>query len=386
MPVVMQIVPELGAGGAEQGCIDVAEALVRAGHRSLVVSNGGMRVPEITHHGSEHISLPVHSKNPVILWRNVSRLKSLIRRHKVDIVHARSRAPAWSAWKACQETGTRFVTTCHAPYGISGKYKKMYNGSIAKGERVIAISDYVAEYLDKNYEIEPARIRVIPRGVSLDRFRPDTVSGERLAAIAKEWRLPDSVNVVFMPGRLTRWKGQAVLIEAMALLERHPDLFCVMSGDAQGRDEYVKELEALVEAKNLGGRVRISGHCTDMPAAYTLASVVVSASTEPEGFGRVPVEAQAMGRPVIATDHGGAKETILPGHTGWLIPPNDSKALAEMIDGVMDLDEDQRAYLSSNASAHVAMNFSKEKMTAQTLAVYDELLAESSSANRVVAA
>lgn len=372
-PVVLQIIPELGAGGAEQGCIDVAAELVKAGGKAIVVSNGGNRVPELARVGATHISLPVNSKNPFIMWRNIGRLKSLIKKHNVDIVHARSRAPAWSAWRAVQGTQARFMTTCHAPYNINGEPKRLYNSSIANGELVIAISHYVADYLKENYGLDDSRIRIIHRGIPLERFHPTAVTPDRMISVANDWRIPDSANIVILPGRLTRWKGHHVMIEAMKILARK-DLFCVIIGADQGRNEYRKELEDTIAQYELGAHVRIVDHCNDMPAAYMLSTVVVSASTDPEGFGRVPAEAQAMGRPIIATDHGGARETIARGETGWLIPPNDAQALAEAIDEALNLDPMQRAMLATRSMAHIAANFTRETMVDKTLDVYAELL------------
>lgn len=381
-PVVLQIIPELGAGGAEQGCIDIARELHRAGAVSIVVSHGGNRVPEMARAGAKHINLPVHSKNPLVMWRNVKALRKIILDHDVDIVHARSRAPAWSAWKACQDTTARFMTTCHAPYNIQNNAKKFYNSSIAKGERVIAISEFIAQYLVENFGLDERTIRIVHNGIALEKFHPTAVTPERMIKLNREWRVPDGANVVMMPGRLTRWKGHTVLIESMALLDRQ-DVFCVMIGSDQGRSEYTQELEALIKAKDLEGRVRIVPHCNDMPAAYMLANVVVSASTDPEGFGRVPIEAQAMGRPVIATDHGATRETIRRGETGWLIPPADPAALKDAIAEALSLNPNQRAVLATRAMAHIAEHFTREKMAFETLNVYAELLEAKMSGQRV---
>lgn len=371
--VILQVIPELGAGGAEQGCIDVAAAIVNSGARSIVVSNGGYRVPELARIGAEHINMPVHSKNPFVMWQNIGRLRNVIKKNNVGIVHARSRAPAWSAWRACQKTEAHYITTCHAPYNISGEVKRTYNSSIAQGEVIIAISDYVAQYLKDNYEVKDERIRRIHRGIPLERFHPATVTPERIIELSKTWRIPDGANVVLLPGRLTRWKGHPVLIEAMNILNRK-DVFCVLLGSDQGRTEYRQELDALIEARNLGSQMRIVDQCHDMPAAYMLASIVVSASTDPEGFGRVPAEAQAMGRPVIATDHGGARETIVRGYTGWLVPPGDAEALAQAMDEVLMLNDAQRVVLATRSMSHIAENFSKEGMIQKTLDVYAGLL------------
>ncbi|MBI1302099.1 MAG: glycosyltransferase [Alphaproteobacteria bacterium] len=375
-PVILQIIPELGAGGAEQGCIDVAAAIIDAKAKAIVVSSGGYRVSELARIGATHIDMPVHSKNPFVMWQNIGRIRRIIKKYNVSIVHVRSRAPAWSAWRAVKDTKAHFVTTCHAPYNISGKAKHFYNSSIAKGEIVIAVSDYVAQYLKQNYDINPDRVRTIHRGIPIDRFHPTAVNPERMINVAKEWRIEDGANIVMMPGRLTRWKGHHVLIEAMAKLRRD-DVFCVMIGSDQGREEYRKELEKTIEEYGLGAQMRIVDQCLDMPAAYMLSTVVVSASTDPEGFGRVPVEAQAMGRPIIASDHGGAQETIARGETGWHIPVGDSSALATAIQEALSLDAHQRAVLATRSMAHVAAHFTKEMMTDKTLGIYAELLQKS---------
>ncbi len=373
-PVIMQVIPHLGAGGAEQGCIDVAAELVKAKAKAIVVSHGGMRIPELARLGVTHIDLPVDSKKPTTMYFNIGRLRRLIRDYNVDIVHARSRAPAWSCLKACEGTAAHFMTTCHAPYNIhDNSIKRFYNSSIVRGERVIAISNYVADYLKANYEVDPAIIRTIHRGIPIERFNPGNASPERMMKLSRQWRIPDGASIILLPGRLTRWKGQIQMIEAMAQLKR-PDVFCVMVGDDQGRTEYRAELEALLKARNLEANVRIMSHCDDMPAAYMVSTVVVSASIEPEGFGRVAVEGQAMGRPVIATDHGGATETIIPGVTGWLVPPNDVDALATALEKSLALTIDQRNEMAHHAISNVMANFTKAQMVSGTLDVYTELL------------
>jgi glycosyltransferase involved in cell wall biosynthesis len=372
----MQIIPELGPGGAEQGCIDMVQAITLAGGRAIVVSHGGTRtrMHELARAGGIHIDLPVHSKNPWVMWRNIRALQKLIVNHQVDIVHARSRAPAWSALEACKRTGIRFITTCHAPYNTQNEWKKKYNSSIARGERVIAISGYVTDYLRQHFGLGDDRIRLIHRGVALDKFHPGSVTPDRLIKIANEWRIPDGTTVILLPGRLTRWKGQQILIEAIAELERK-DVFTVLVGSDQGRDGYTAELHKSIRDLGLEGRVRIAGHCDDMPAAYMLSHIVVSASIEPEGFGRVPMEGQAMGRMVIATNHGGARETVIDNVTGWLVPPGDVIAMAETLKAALALDPQHRAILGTNGMMNVAQNFTREKMMDQTLAVYNELLA-----------
>tara|TARA_B100000282_G_scaffold237769_1_gene180325 strand:- start:1372 stop:2538 length:1167 start_codon:yes stop_codon:yes gene_type:complete len=372
-PVIMQIIPELGPGGAEQGCIDIAAELVSAGAQAIVVSNGGSRVHELARAGAVHISLPVHTKNPVMMWKNVGQIRKIIQRYGVNIVHARSRAPAWSAYYACRKTPAHFMTTCHAPYNISGETKKFYNSSIAQGERVIAISQFVANYLRENYQLSDDIIRIIPRGIPMDRFHPTAVTAQRMIALSQQWRIPDGANIVMLPGRLTRWKGHHVLIDALARLNR-PDIFCVIIGSDQGRKEYRAELENFIQEKGLGGNVRLVDHCQDMPAAYMLSTVTICPSTDPEGFGRVPAEAQAMGRPIIASNHGGAQETIIHGQTGWLVEPSNPAELANAIEEALALTPTQRAMLATRAMAHIAAHFTKDQMADKTLNVYAELM------------
>lgn len=372
-PVIMQVIPELSAGGAEQGCIDIAAELVNAGAKAIVVSHGGNRTHEISRAGGIHISLPVHSKNPFTMLQNASKLEAIIKKYNVDIVHARSRAPAWSCAKACKATGAKFMTTCHAPYNFHNTAKKFYNSSIMRGERIIAISGYVANYIKKHYHVDDEKIRIIHRGIALEKFHPTAVTPERMITLAKEWRLPDGAPIIMLPGRLTRWKGHHVLIDAIAELGRK-DVFCVLIGSDQGRTGYREELEETIKEKGLGGQVRIVDHCNDMPAAYMLTTVVVSASTDPEGFGRIPVEAQAMGRPIIGTDHGGAQETIKRGETGWLVPPSDPHALTKALSEALALTPRQRAVLATRCMSHIAENFTRERMADQTLNVYAELL------------
>ncbi len=372
-PVVMQIIPELGTGGAEQGCIDVSDALVKGGANAIVVSHNGSRLHDLARTGATHINLPVHSKNPIVMWNNIRRLRRIIKEHHVDIVHVRSRAPAWSALKACEGTKAHYMTTCHAPYNFHNSAKKFYNSAMTKGERVIAISHYVAQYLYENYGLNERTMRLIPRGIPMDRFHPSLVTSERLVKLTQEWRIPEGQNIVMLPGRLTRWKGQIDLINALSLIKRK-DIFGLIIGPDQGRKEYRAELEELIKEKGLESNIRMVDNCNDMPAAYMLATVAVCPSTDPEGFGRIPVEAQAMGRPIVATNHGGALETVIDGETGWLIPPHSPDKLAKAIEEAISLTPEQRSTLAGKAMKHVNENFTKEIMTNRTLDVYAELL------------
>lgn len=372
-PTVMQVLPALVSGGVERGTVDVARALVEAGWRALVVSRGGPMVHELERVGATHVTLPVHSKNPLTWRANFETMVDLMWRERVDLVHARSRMPAWIAFRAARRNGIPFVTTFHQRPAAGTALKRLYNSVMVRGDRVIAISHYVAERLVADYRLDPGRLRVIPRGVDLSMFDPDRVPAERMVRLIERWRVPDGVPVVMLPARVTRWKGHRLLVDALARLERG-SFHCLMVGDDAGRRSVRAALEPRIARLGLTPHVHFVGRTDDMPAAYKLADVVVSASLDPEPFGRVMIEAQAMGRPIVAADHGGARETVLPGETGWLVPPNDPAALAEGIRAALSLDEAARARLSDRAVAHVRSNFSRYQMCARTLSVYSELL------------
>ncbi|MFQ5773421.1 MAG: glycosyltransferase family 4 protein [Kiloniellaceae bacterium] len=372
-PVVLQIVPRLVTGGAERGAVDIAAAVAEAGGTALVASEGGPMERELVRAGATHVKLPLASKNPLVMYRNVERLVRVIRAHGVDIVHARSRAPAWSAAAAARRTGCHFVTTFHGAYNFNSEIKRRYNAIMTAGERVIANSAFIGRHIRENYKVDPARIRLIRRGIDLGRFDPERVSAERVVQLATRWRLPDGVPIVMLPGRLTRLKGQTLLIEALTRL-RDVELHCLLVGSDQGRSSYRGELERLVARHDLGSRVYLPGHCDDMPAAYMLADVVVCASTDPEAFGRVVSEAQAMGCPVVASNHGGVCEQVIEGRTAFLFPSGDAALLAEAIRTALALDAASRERLAIEARAHARANFSKDQMCAATLALYREML------------
>jgi glycosyltransferase involved in cell wall biosynthesis len=371
-PVVLQVLPSLVSGGAERGTVELAGALVAAGWTSYVASGGGPLEREIARAGATHLTLPLASKNPLVMRRNTVELTRLIRRLGIDVVHARSRAPAWSACAAARATGRHFVTTFHNAYGARAALKRRYNSVMAQGDRVIAISDFVADHAASVYGVGRDRLRTIPRGVDLQVFDPNRVGAQRIVNLARQWRLPDGLPVVMLPGRLTRWKGGLDFIAAIAALGRR-DICCVLAGSEQ-RHGFRRKLEAAIRDNGLAGVFRIVDECRDMPAAYMLTDVVVSASRDPEGFGRIIVEAQAMGRPVVATDHGGARETIVPGATGWLAPPRDSAAIAAAIGEALALAAHERRQLAERSIAHVAARYTSEAMCARTIRVYEELL------------
>lgn len=371
-PTVLQVVPAMETGGVERGTVQIAAGLVQAGWRALVASSGGSMTGELQRVGAEHFELPLHRKGLLAIRKNRKRLAALIDEAGVDLLHARSRAPAWAGLGAARRAGIPFVTTFHSPYG-DGIFKHWYNAVMAKGDHVIAISDFLAQHARDKYRVGEDRLTTVHRGVDLLGFSPENVGGKRIEQLQRAWRLPDGAFVVLLPGRLTRWKGQSILIDALAELGRE-DVVCVLVGSEQGRRGYRQELEERAEARDVAGQLRIVGHCNDMPAAYMLSDIVVSASTEPEGFGRVAIEAQALGRLVIASNHGGVRETVKPGVTGWLVAPGEPGALAGALRNALDIDEETRRAMADSARAQILEHFTADRMCAETLAIYSALL------------
>lgn len=368
---ILQVLPRLESGGVERGTVEMVQAIAAAGGRALVASAGGRLVGAVERAGGRHFTLPLAGKGPVAIWRNVGRLSALARTEGVTIIHARSRAPAWSALGAARRAGTRFLTTYHAPYTENAPGKRRYNAVMAKGERVIAISRYVAELVVARHGIDPSRIRLIPRGVDATLFDPARIVPDRMARLARAWRLPDDAPVVLLPARLSRWKGQDTLVRAMARL-RDTTAICVLLGD--GSDAYTRELLGTAHALGVADRLRLPGHCEDMPAALMLATVAVNASTQPEGFGRAVIEAQAMGCAVVATDHGGAAETVQHLVNGWLVPPGNPEALAAVLDHALAMSPADRLALGERARTSVLAHYTTAAMQDATLDVYRELL------------
>ncbi|MEZ5850441.1 MAG: glycosyltransferase family 4 protein [Hyphomicrobiaceae bacterium] len=381
---ILQIIPRLDTGGAELSAIEITEAIVRAGGRALVATEGGRLAGKVTEAGGELVTFPAGTKNPVRILTNARALVALIGREGIDLVHARSRAPAWSALIAARRAKVPFVTTYHGAYGENGQLKRLYNSVMARADLVIANSGYTGNLVRARYGTPEDKVRVIHRGVDLHRYRPDAVAPERVAKLREAWGVTPDVPLVLQAARLTSWKGQAVLIEAAARLRQQGRLanaVVILAGDAQGRDGYADGLRTRIHALGLDGTVRLVGHVEDIAAAFVAARVTVIASTEPEAFGRTATEAQAMGCPVIATRIGAPPETVLAepavapdAATGWLVPPGDAQALAEALGAALALPDAERKAREGRAASHVANHFSLEKMKRETLAVYDTLL------------
>ncbi|MCP8940595.1 glycosyltransferase family 4 protein [Alsobacter sp. SYSU M60028] len=380
---ILQVVPELDAGGAERTTVDIADGLAQAGARALVATEGGRLVAELQAKGGIWIRLPARSKNPFRMLANARRLRAVCLDEGVDLVHARSRAPAWSALMATRALGIPFVTTYHGSYAGRSAVKVLYNSVMARGDAVIANSHYTADLIGRMHAFARDRVRVIHRGTDLRAFAPAGVEPERVERLRKAWGVEPHRRIVLLAARLTAWKGQKVLIEAARLLRDrgHDDIAVVLAGDPQGRDNYVRELDALVEGLRLGGVVHRVGHCADMPAAFLAASVVTVPSTEPEAFGRSAVEAQAMGAPVVVSDLGAVPETVLAppeaqasARTGWRVPAGDAAALAEAISAALGMGASARDAMARRARAHVEAHFSLEKMVGETLDLYGALI------------
>jgi glycosyltransferase involved in cell wall biosynthesis len=370
VPTVLQVLPSLEPGGSTRSAIDIARAVAESGAGSLVAAAGGPLARDLLRGGAKLIELPLASRNPFLLRRAARRLARIIRGQGVDIVHARGPGASWSAWRAAAEAGAHFVATFDTVYDRAGALQRRYTAAMAKGERVIAVSHFLADHIRETYPVEPGRIRLIRRGIDLNYFDPDQIRPERMVQLARRWSVPDGVPVVMAAGR-RGWTSNDVLLESLARLKDLP-FRCLLVGadeDAPNR----KELERRIRRLGLVERVQLTGDCADMPAAYMLADVVVSASSEPEAFAHVITEAQAMGRPVVTTNHAGAEEQVVRGRTAWLTPPGEPEALAAAIAEALSLTPEQRFALGQIAQAHARESFGKERMCAQTLGVYQEL-------------
>ena len=388
-PTILQIVPTLNIGGAERTTVDMARAIVAAGGRALVASSGGRLVPELLGVGAEHVDLAMKSKNPIIMALNVEHLTRLITREKVDLVHARSRAPAWSALAAARRSSRPFVTTYHSKVHENPRLKVFYNSVMARGDAVIANSEYTASRIAAVHAPDSARIFTVPRGIDTENFANANVSADRLDRLRSAWGLDGETRRIFMlPARLTRWKGQTLSLEAAAALKAagHKNFLLLLVGDAQGRNEFVNELESLIARFGLETSVRLTGPCNDMPAAYALSDIVLSPSVEAEPFGRTAVEAQAAERPVIVSDSGGQRETVKTAQnagadeaTGMAFPSGDAHALMGAMAAMIDLSTDDRRAMGARGRANVLRNFSLAAMTDATLAIYARLLAPAHS-------
>ena len=372
---LLQVRPALDAGGVEQTALDVAAAVVEAGGRAIVASSGGRLEPRVKACGAVSIKAPLDSKNPLVIALNALRLSRLVAHQGVVLVHARSRAPAFSALWAARRNGVPFVTTYAGVYKAGSRLKRWYNAVMTRGDLVIANSDFTRAHLIAEHAVDPAKVITIPRGIDLGAFDAAAVSDERVASLRAAWGLDDR-PVLLLAARLTRWKGHGLILEALGLLKARgvEAVQAVFVGDDQGRTGYRAELVREIARLGLGDQVRLVGHCLDMPAAYLAADLALAPSLEPEAFGRTAVEPQAMGRPILAADHGATRETVLDGQTGWLVTPGDAGAWADAIEEALAAGPHVWARMGEEGRARARSLFSVDAMTRATLQAYERLL------------
>ena len=376
---VLQVVPELDTGGVEQTVVDISEAIIAAGGRSIVATKGGRLEERLLKKGATVIHMPVHSKNPFVQWQNYQALRKLIRHEGINIVHIRSRAPAMAAINAAKAEGVRSVATYAGIYNAKSALKRWYNSQMTRADTVIANSDFTRAHILKTYPgISPEKVIDIPRGIDMKRFDPEAFDVRKIMKMEESWGVLSGDGRIrfLLAGRLTKWKGQALIVEAANLL-RHEDIdnfLIIMVGDDQGRSDYTKALKDSIHQYGLEERIKLVGHCADMPSAYSACHYALAPSLEPEAFGRTAVEPQAMQRPPLAANHGAPVETILASETGWLVKPGDAHAWADAMKIAIALPEHDRFEMGHQGREHVKEQYSLPLMCERTLDVYRALL------------
>ena len=377
---VLQVIPKLGYGGAETGCYDIAHYLAEQDCGSFIATSGGDLLKFVKKNKVGIYKIPVHSKNPILIILNAILLSFFIFFKKINIVHARSRAPAWSCYLACFITNTVFVTTFHGTYNFKSKLKKFYNSIMLKSKLTIAGSNFIFSHINENYSeylSKKRKLRVIFRGINVDYFSQKNISILKQEKLKKEWGLEPNKFTILMPGRLTAWKGQEKFIESLNILIEDyniSDFQAILLGSDQGRKVYSKKLYSLSERYSLTKKIKFISHCKEMPLAYSLADVVVSASTEPEAFGRVAVESQSMGKPIVASNIGGSKETILNKKSGFLYKHDDPRELAKNLNTVIQLNQEELKLMGNEGRKNITKKFDVEVMCDSNLREYKKLL------------
>ena len=377
---VLQVIPKLGYGGAETGCYDIAHYLPENECGSYIVTSGGELLKFIDKKKVKIIKLPVHSKNPLMIFINFLALIGVILINNISIVHARSRAPAWSCLLAAKVTGRKFVTTFHGTYNFNSKIKRFYNSVMVRSDLIIAGSNFIFSHIKENYTKyfdAKKKLLVIFRGINVDYFDPTTKLESDEKKLLKEWQIEKNKKIILLPGRLTGWKGQEVFIEAVNLVNTelgYEAFYAVILGSEQGRELYKKKLIRLTEQHRLINQVKFIDHCKDMALAYKVSDIVVSASIEPEAFGRVAVEAQSMERPIIASNIGGSNETVVDEKTGFLFDSNNAKSLSKKILKVLSMDEASLQSIGKEGRKNIIQKFNVEKMCFSTYSEYKKIL------------
>jgi len=377
---VLQVIPKLGYGGAETGCYDIAHYLPENGCESFIVTSGGELTKFVDKKKVKLIKLPVHSKNPLLILINTILLIGIILFFKISIVHARSRAPAWSCLFATKLTNRKFVTTFHGTYNFSGKLKKFYNSVMVRSDLIIAGSNFIFSHIKENYSeflTSQKKFLVIFRGINVDYFDSSTKLENDEKKILEKWNINDEKKIILMPGRLTSWKGQELFIEAINLVKielGYEAFHAVILGNDQGRDLYKKKLIRLTEQYRLTNQIKFIDHCEDMALAYKVSDIIVSASIEPEAFGRVAVEAQSMEKLIIASNIGGSNETINDEKTGFLFKSGDAESLSKKIIHALTMDETSIKLMGKEGRSNIIKKFNVEKMCFSTYSEYKRLL------------
>ena len=377
---VLQVIPKLGYGGAETGCYDLAHYLAEKDCGSFIATSSGELLKYVKKEKVKIFKIPVYSKNPILIFINAIFLSILILFNKINIVHARSRAPAWSCYLACLLTNKIFVTTFHGTYNFKSRLKKFYNSVMLRSKLTIAGSNFIFNHINENYNEylnKNKKLRVIFRGINIDYFNPKNISILKQEKLKKEWELSSEKFTILMPGRLTYWKGQEKFIEALNILiedYNNTNFQAVLLGSDQGRKVYKKKLTSLIERYSLTKKVKFISHCKEMPLAYSISDVIVSASIEPEAFGRVAVEAQSMCKPIIASNIGGSKETVLNKKTGFLYKFDDPRELAKNLNTVIQLSQEELKLIGNEGRKNITKKFDVEVMCDSNLREYKKLL------------
>ena len=377
---ILQVIPKLGYGGAETGCYDLAHFLYEKDCKSFIITSGGHLLKYVKKNKVKVFRLPVHSKNIILMLFNTLIISLIVLIYNIDIVHARSRAPAWSCLWACFLTRRKFVTTFHGTYNFSNRFKKFYNSVMVKSKLIIAGSNFIFNHINENYEKfldSKNKLMVIFRGINLEYFDEGNITDNKRKKLISDWNLDLEKKTILLPGRLTSWKGQNILIEALNILiedYNKTNFQAIILGSDQGRKIYSKKLFSLVERYQLNQKVRFITHAKDMPVAYSVADIVVSSSIEPEAFGRVAVEAQAMKKPIVASDIGGSKETVLHEKSGILYKAGDARELAKVLNKLIELDKEALYSMGNEGRKNVAKKFDVEAMCDSTLREYKKLL------------
>ena len=377
---VLQVIPKLGYGGAETGCYDVAHYLAENNCKSFIVTGGGELVKFIDKEKVKLISLPVQSKNPLLILFNAFALVFIILYYNISIVHARSRAPAWSCFIATKITFRKFVTTFHGTYNFNNRIKKFYNSVMVRSNLIIAGSNFIFSHIKDNYSDflkVKQKLRVIFRGINVDYFDPTTKTDLEEKTLLKSWMIEENKKIILLPGRLTSWKGQELFLEAINLVNiqlGYEAFYAVILGSEQGREIYKKKLIRLSEQYRMTKQVKFINHCKDMALAYKISSIIISSSIEPESFGRVAIEAQSMQKLIIASNIGGSKETIIDEKTGYLFDPINPKSLSEKILKALNLDYDTLKTIGDEGRKNIISKFNVEKMCFSTYSEYKKLI------------